>query len=194
MPSAAVQTRKWDYEEYARLAELGFFHRQRVELIGGRIVETAPQRDVHAAAVSLARDAVAICFGDGFWVRMQLPLKLGRWSGPEPDISVVRGTPRQYVGTGHPDTALLLIEVSDTTLQYDRRRKAGLYAKYSIADYWIVNLVDRVVEVNRDPVRDPAHPFQFNFAARTVFKSGQSVQPLASQGTIRVDDLFPWLA
>ena len=142
MQLAKPKARRWSYAEYSRLTDLGFFDRQRVELIGGRIIQMAAQRDVHTAAVSLARDAVAAAFGPGYWVRVQAPLHMGRWSGPEPDVSVVPGSARDYVGTGHPKSALLVVEVSDTTLRFDRRVKQGMYAKYDIQHYWIVNPVD----------------------------------------------------
>ena len=191
MQTAAVKTRRWKYSEYFRLAELGFFDRQRVELVGGRIVKMAPQKDVHSSCVGLARDAAAVAFGPGYWPRVQCPLHLGTWSGPEPDIAVVPGGPRDYIGTGHPTGALLIIEVSDTTLRYDRRVKGGLYAKYGIRDYWIVNLIDRQVEVNRDPIPDPAHIFRHRYATRTEFKSGDSIQLLAVNAAIPVRDLLP---
>lgn len=151
----------------------------------------APQRDVHAIAVSVARDAAAAAFGAGFWVRMQLPLHLGRWSGPEPDISVVPGAARDYLGKGHPTSALLVIEVSDTTLRYDRRIKSGLYAKNGVPDYWIVNLIDCHIEVRRDPIADPKHPFGHRYGAMTIIGPGQAVQPLTTEAAIRVNDLLP---
>ena len=191
MQSVMTRTRRWTYDEYFRLADLGFFRRQRVELVGGRIVQMAPQRDVHSALIGLARDAAAGAFGTGVWVRAQLPLHLGKWSGPEPDISVVPGGPRDYIGTGHPKSALLIIEVSDTTLRFDRRVKAGLYAKYGIRDYWIVNLPARQIEVHRDPMVDPMHPFGHRYASVVSIGPGGSVRPLAAALPVRVDDLLP---
>lgn len=185
------RTRRWNFSEFMRLADLGFFRRQRVELVGGRIVQIARQRDLHAAVIVLARDAAAAASGSGFVVRPQLPLHLGNWSGPEPDIAVVPGSPRDYIGTGHPRSALLIIEASDTTLRYDRRTKAGLYARYGVADYWIINLVDRHVEVHREPVRDPSHLFRHRYASIVVFKPGETIQPLSAQSGINVDDLLP---
>ena len=185
------KTRRWRYAEYSRLTDLGFFDRQRVELIGGRIIQMAAQRDVHTAGVSLARDAVAAAFGIGCWARVQAPLHMGRWSGPEPDVSVVPGSARDYLGTGHPKSALLVVEVSDTTLRFDRRVKQGLYAKYDIRDYWIVNLIDRQVEVYRDPVPDANHPFGHRYSDVKTFSRGQSITPLGTAAAVKVDDLLP---
>lgn len=191
MPIAATKARRWDYEEYTRLADLGFFRGQNVELIGGRIIQMAPQRDLHAAALELGRRALERGFGPNFWVRQQLPLHMGKWSGPEPDLAVVSGGPRDYIGTGHPTSALLIVEISDTTLRYDRRIKASIYAKYNIADYWIVNLIDRQVEVWRNPVPDPRHRFGYRYASPIILRPGESMQPLTMSVSISVDDVLP---
>jgi Uma2 family endonuclease len=191
MTLTASRTRRWNYTEFVRLADLGFFRRQRVELVGGRIVQMAPQLNFHSIAIGLAERAAATAFGPAFWVRPQLPLRLGKWSGPEPDIAVVPGAPRDYLMTGHPCSALLIIEVSDSTLRYDRRTKAGLYARHGVADYWIINLVDRQLEVHRDPIRDPSHRFRHRYASMSVLKAGEIIQPLSAQNPVNVHDLLP---
>src|SRR3954468_9558284 len=135
MSLAEPTTRKWNRDEYYQMADLGLFQDQRVELIEGEIVEMAPQKDNHAGSVSLVHRALSHAFGDGFWVRMQMPLTLNDQSEPEPDVSVVPGGERDYMrGAGHPRGALLVVEVSDTTLSYDRERKASLYAAAGIED------------------------------------------------------------
>jgi Uma2 family endonuclease len=190
--SSGPRFRRWTYQEFERLGDLGFFRHQRVELVAGRIVRMAPQRDVHAAAVGLAHSAVHRAFGNGFWVRMQLPLQIDRWSGPEPDVSVVPGGPRDYIGTGHPKTALLVIEVSDTTLRFDRQRKAAAYAKAGIADYWIVNLIDRQIEVYRTPVADQSARLGYRYADVATFTSPAKINVVAAPGAeVVVADLLP---
>lgn len=191
MQPTVARTRRWSQGEYHRLADLGFFRGQRVELVEGRIIQMAPQKDVHAAVIWLVRDALAPAFGDGFWVRAQLPLRLGKWSEPEPDVSVVRGGPRDYIGTGHPPSALLIVEVSDSILRFDRKTKAGLYAKYGIRDYWIVNLIEGQVEVHRNPIPDESHRFGHRYSSIAVLKRGELVQPLATTAEVRTDDLLP---
>jgi Uma2 family endonuclease len=185
--------RRWTYAEYERLGGLGFFRNQHVQLIEGKIVKMAPQLDLHAAAVGLAQRAIERVFpADSFWVRPQLPLQIGRWSGPEPDISVVPGNPRDYIGTGHPRSALLLVEVSDTTLRLDRGRKAALYAKAGILDYWIVNLVDRRVEIYRQPIADKASRVGHRYADIRPIAVPEKIAPLAApQATVAVSDLLP---
>lgn len=186
------KTRRWTVDEYYRLADYGFFRGERVELVGGKIIQMAPQRDAHAAAVLLGRDALSAAFGPGHVVRPQLPLHLSPTSQPEPDLAVVGGSPRDFVGKGHPASALLVVEISDTTLAYDRRRKAGMYAKAGIADYWVLNLVNRQLEVHRDPVADRKHPFGHQYATVTVRGASDVVTPLSRPGaSVRVADMLP---
>jgi len=189
--TAMPRTRRWTCEEFGRLADLGFFRGRRVELIAGRIIELAPQRDVHTAVVALVHRALMSSYGEDFWVRVQFPLALGRRSGPEPDLSVVPGSLRDYIGTGHPTSALLVVEVSDTPLRYDRRTKGGLYAKHGIQDYWIVNLVDRAVEVYRAAVPDPGCPFRHRYDSVAHFKSGDSIAVPGTNSRLHVTDVLP---
>ena len=89
MPVPEVKPRRWTRDEYYQLAEQGYFHDQRVELIDGEIIQMPPQKDLHAVMVSVARRILDGVFGAGYWVRMQLPLRLPNDSEPEPDIAVV---------------------------------------------------------------------------------------------------------
>ena len=186
------QVRHWTREEYMKMAEAGIFGPgERVELIEGEIVAMTPQDSPHAAGVRGAQEGLRVTFGPGFDVRPQLPLSLGMDSEPEPDAAVVRGTWRAYV-TAHPTTALLVVEVSDATLAFDRGRKAALYAKAGIPEYWIVNLIDRVLEVRRDPA--PAREGSSEYEYRSVrrYAPHESVRPLAAPDReVRVADLLP---
>src|SRR6516225_11328145 len=148
--------RRWTREEYYQMGELGLFHGQRVELIEGEIMVLSPQNWRHTSTVARVGEALHRVLGTGLWVRMQFPLNLST-SDPEPDISVVAGRIEDY--RDHPTTALLIVEVSETTLAYDRTRKASLYARAGIADYWIVNLVNNQLEVRRDLRPDPTQPY-----------------------------------
>jgi len=152
----------------------------------------AAQKDLHFAAVELARIAVSRSFGEKFWCRTQGPLHLDRWSGPEPDIAVVPGSARDYIGTGHPKTALLVIEISDTTLRYDRRKKGPRYARAGYQDYWIVNLIDKCVEIYRKPTADPSAPLGWRYADVAVLSPPATIAPLAvPQNPISIADLLP---
>jgi Uma2 family endonuclease len=122
---------------------------EHVELVGGRIVEMSPEGPLHAGTIDLCAEALRRAFGRGYTVRVQHPLAVDPDSEPEPDLAVVRGSPREHL-TGHPREAVLVIEVAESSLDYDRREKAGLYARAGFPEYWIVNLRDRTVEVHRD--------------------------------------------
>jgi Uma2 family endonuclease len=186
------RARLWTLDEYNRLADLGLFRNQRVELLEGRIVQMPPQKNFHVIAIDLTSRALQLAFGPGYWVRIQAPLHLRRRSAPEPDLAVVLGTSRDYTGTDHPPTALLVVEASDTTLSYDRNRKASTYARAGIADYWIVNLVDRQLEIRRSPMRDSVARHRFRYADEAILSPADMATPLAApQARIAVADLLP---
>lgn len=189
---ATVGAKRWMRQEYEKMAEAGVFSPgERVELIDGEILTMTPQKSPHATAILLTVEALRTAFGPVCTVRPQLPLALDPLSEPEPDIAVVSGSPRDC-SNDHPSSALLIVEVADTTLEYDRQRKGSLYARAGIADYWILNLTDRRLEVYRDPA--PANLAVYGWAYRTVqhYTANQFISPLASpQARINVADLLP---
>lgn len=182
---------RWTVKEYLRVAELGAFRNQRVELIEGVIVKMPPMLSYHAATIRMSQRNLEDVFGPGHWVRIQMPLQFGRRSAPEPDLAVVVGDAENFL-SAHPSTALLIVEVSDSSLYYDRGRKASLYARAGIADYWIVNLVKRQLEVRRNPVADPAQRYGFGYADVTILTKADHVAPLAAPNArIAVAALLP---
>ena len=113
-----------------------------------------------------------------------MPLVLDPNSEPEPDLAVVTGRPSDY-RERHPDTALLVVEMADTSLLRDQAIKQKIYAQAGIAEYWIVNLIDQKLEVYREPQGEQFRNFQ-------VFLDGQHIMPLAQPSlSIRVSDLLP---
>lgn len=187
-----VGSYRWTYTEYQRLAAVPGLFRHPVELVGGRILEMPPIRDLYAASVELCKRAFQQAFGSAFWIRDQVPLHLDHWSGPQPDLAVVPGGPRDYVGTGHPKSALLVVEVGDSTLRRDRKLKGPRYARAGYADFWIVNLVDRQVEIYRKPIADPSASIGWRYADVTILKPPATISPLAaSQSALAMADLLP---
>jgi Uma2 family endonuclease len=181
---------QFDREQYYLMADAGLFCDRRVELIDGEIMDMSPQRDRHTAATLLVQQALQRALPN-FLVRTQMPLSLGK-SEPEPDISVVAGQPRDYVGTGHPKSALLIVEVSDSTLPYDRSVKVRMYAQSGIKDYWILNLVDKCLEVMREPAEDAGAALGWRYASVVTVRVGENVSPLAKgESKIAVADLLP---
>jgi len=145
-----------DIAEWHRMGEAGIFPPDaRLELIDGEILHRAPIGFNHAGHVARLIHALTPILHGQAIVNAQNPVQLGDLSEPEPDFLLLRPDPDFYT-TRHPKAAdvLLLVEVSDTTLRFDREQKRRLYAKHAIAEYWIVNLIDHCLEVYRQPQHD----------------------------------------
>jgi Uma2 family endonuclease len=180
-----VRTKLWTREEYDRLVAIGGFHPEaRVQLVEGGIVEMTPQSAAHATGVLRAQKALEATFSRGYVVRAQLPLALGTLSEPEPDVAVVYGTIDDYRDQ-HPTTALLVVEIADSTLLFERQDKQRIYAAASVAEYWIVNLLDRCLEAYREPGGSA-------YGVTQRLEADETIGPLAAPGTrIRISDLLP---
>ena len=142
----AVQVRGLRRSEYEQLIELGAFGDEPVELVRGELLTMSPQGDPHARTTALLHRVLVKQLGEGWLVRSHSGLAASDDSMPEPDIAVVPAFP-----AGHPTTAVLVVEVSQTSLRFDRGRKAALYAEASFPTYWVVDLVGRVVHVHTEP-------------------------------------------
>jgi Uma2 family endonuclease len=177
---------------YDRLVEAGVFGPEdRVELLDGLLVTREPQGGRHATAVALVRAALEKAFGRAYYVREEKPIALDERSEPEPDVVVVPGRPRDY-RDAHPSQPVLVVEVADTSLALDRLRKGGLYARGGIADYWVVNLIDEMLEVYREPVRAPSGHGDWKYDSVRLLRRNAIVRPLAApRARIRVATLLP---
>lgn len=188
-PSASKAWR-CSVKKYDRAYDIGLFDGQRVELIDGKIIRMSPQNEPHVIAVMKTDSAVSKAFGEGYIIRRQAPIHLGPWSKPEPDVAVVSGTLEDSLTAGTPTQALLVIEISDATLTVDRNKKMALYAEHEIQDYWILNLVDRQLEVHRKPISASRRGSRFTDVI--VLKPDQQVSPLMRPDLmIKVSDLLP---
>jgi Uma2 family endonuclease len=187
MALANIEAHRWTRQEYERLADRGFFPSdKRVELIEGIIYDMSPQNSLHATAVRLVYEALRTIFPPttGHEIRAQLPLALSEDSEPEPDLAVVRGSIRDFRDS-HPTTALLLVEIADSSLLRDRKLKIPLYARCGIPEAWLLNLVRRELEVYRNLIDGV-------YQTRTVLRAGDSVSPLGRpEAVIKVSDLLP---
>lgn len=192
MTTYPIRTRRWTRKEYERLIELGIIRdHEPLELIGGQLIVAEPKGSPHATAVELTALALSVAFGPGWAVRAQNPIALDDESEPEPDVVVVPGTLRDY-RDAHPSSAALVVEVSETSLAFDRRHKGSLYARAAVADYWIVNLVAQHLEIYRRPVADPSAEFGWRYDDVTALPLDAGVAPLARPDvTVRVSALFP---
>lgn len=190
--AAPLRDRRWTRREYDRLVEVGVLHEDEpVELIGGALIVAEPKGGPHATAVGLAGDALRLAFGSGWIVRIQDPVALDDDSEPEPDVVVVAGSWRDY-RTEHPARPALAVEVSESSLTFDREVKGSLYARGGIADYWIVNLVDRLLEIYRAPSRDATAQFGWRYGEVHLLGPGAAASPLARpDARIAVSHLLP---
>jgi Uma2 family endonuclease len=184
--------RRWTRQEYERLIDQGFLdENDPIELLDGLLLVKEPQHSLHRTAVVLVAKAVERAFGDGWFVQIQSPIILDDRSEPEPDVCVVRGSPRDYV-LSHPRRPSLIIEVAQSGLPIARGRKAAAYARARIADYWIVNLADRVLEAYREPRRPGPGRQHWGYAAMETLGAEATITPLAAPSSrIRVADLLP---
>ncbi len=172
-------------EEYVRMVEAGAFEGRRVELIDGVIYERmTPQQSPHASAIRRSLRALQEIFPlDEYVVDVQLPLDLSSRDMPEPDLAVVLREATDYYAS-HPAGAVLVVEVSDTTLRHDRK-KGRTYARAGIQDYWIVNVARDVLEVYRDPAGDA-------YRRQQILHRGERIAPLGRpDAPIAVEDLLP---
>lgn len=177
---------RWTREEYHRIAETGLLGERRVELLDGEVWDMSPQRRPHYRTIRAVADALETAFGDAYDVQQQAPLGLGNDGEPEPDVAVVVGSWADYEDHPTPADVKILVEVSDSTLTKDRTKKAEDYAKAGISDYWIVNLVDRQLEVYRDPSPEGA------YQSILILGPAKSIAPLnAPNAQISVTDLLP---
>jgi Uma2 family endonuclease len=185
-----VTTRRWRRVEYERLVDLGIFVGERLELLDGVLVVREPQGSVHAAIATKVGRVLATAFGGRCHTRLHSPLALGEHSEPEPDVAVVAGEPEDYI-VAHASTAALVVEVADSSLRLDRRFKAAVYARGGLREYWIVNLIDRVLEVHREPhpPADGAEDWSYR-SVETLLAPGQVTPVAAPHARILVADLL----
>jgi Uma2 family endonuclease len=192
MAAYPVRTRRWTRAEYDRLIDIGvFLPHEPLELLAGELIVSEPQGSAHYTAIGLVEDALRAVLEPGWLVRSQGPVELDDESEPEPDVVVTRGLRRTF-SRRHPSRPALVVEISDTSLAFDREHKGSLYARARLDDYWVLNLVDRVLEIYRRPVLDPSAPFGWRYASREVLSAESSVELLAAPGArILVSDLLP---
>jgi len=181
---------QWTRWEYRQLASVELFHEQRIELIEGQIIDMSPMVSPHATAVKLVDMALQAAYPPGYFTRCQLPLALGKYSEPQPDVAVIQGQIRDFIDE-HPQTAILVVEVADSSLEFDRVVKSSLYAKAGIADYWLLNLGQRQLETYQNPIQDNGARSGYAYSARQIMpQQGQVRLPGLSQ-SLAVADLLP---
>jgi len=186
MTEVEVIRHRFTVAEYMRMVEVGLLSEDsRVELIRGEIIETGAISISHAATIRRLIALLSQAFGEQVILSVYNPVWLDDESLPQADIAALIFIDNFY-GDRHPgpDDVLLLIEVADSSLSYDRRVKSSLYGAAGIAEYWIVNLPERQIEVYRESRPN-------GYRAITIYTSGETVSPLAFPDVVvNVDDIL----
>ncbi len=170
-----------------RASQLGLFGPdERLELLDGQIVEKITQNAPHFTTLRLIQRWLESIAGSDLEVRAQGPIQLDPMSLPEPDIAVVKGTPRNFaIRHPRPDEILLLVEVADSSLDRDRNLKSALYARAGVPELWIVDVSSRRMEVFREP--DPQ-----GYRLIRILNEDEGVEPLFDPGsTLSVKSILP---
>ena len=188
-----AEPRRWTVEEYHKAAESVFRPGERLELVRGEIIQKVPQSPAHSSGVRFTAKALERCAGRGFEVRQQMPVTLLDDSEPEPDILVARGTTADFTSRHpHKEDTMLIVEVSDSTLRYDKTSKAALYAQHGIPEVWVLNLDERLLEVHREPASLPGALFGAGYRSIMLLTGADAVTPLALPACrIHVAKLLP---
>ncbi|MCP5197728.1 MAG: Uma2 family endonuclease [Gammaproteobacteria bacterium] len=177
---------RWTVAEYHRMGEVGLLNEDsRVELIEGEIIEMAPIGSPHGGGVKyLNNKLVSLLHGKAI-VSVQDPIILGGHAEPQPDIALLRWRDDFYRTVNpHAEDVLLVIEVSDSTLRYDRDVKVPLYANHGIPEVWLLDIQDRQLEVYREPLNG-------EYRQRECRRTGQIAPILYPDAVIDLAELFP---
>lgn len=178
--------RRFTVAEYHAMGDSGIIAPdERVELIDGEIIRMSPINEPHASEVDRLNDMFVPRFRDQAIVRVQNPTVVDDYSEPEPDLMLLRRKPDFY-RSGHPRPGdiLLVVEVADTSLTYDRRVKAPLYARAEIPEHWRVEIRHNRVVIHRDPTPE-------GYRSVRVARRGESIAPLAfPERSLKVDEIL----
>lgn len=170
----APTTRLWTVEEYYQMADAGILApEERVELIEGEIISMAAKKPPHSAITKSTADYLKSLLAGLADIRIQEPIHLSDRSEPEPDIAVVRIDPHNYIDHHPtPEEVFLIVEVADTTLNYDRSKKAALYSSAEIVEYWVVDVVNRLIYGFHKPVGG-------KYTIKNIWSEHGTISPIA---------------
>ncbi|MER3434238.1 MAG: hypothetical protein C4288_12625 [Leptolyngbya sp. ERB_1_1] len=184
--------KRFTIEEYHRLTELGFFQEDdRIELIRGQLIHVAAKGTPHSVCSTRLNRQLTKLLGDQATLRGQEPITLPNDGEPEPDFAIVRNRPDDYLAA-HPslEDVLLVIEISDSSLTYDQETKLELYAEAGIQDYWIFNLIDRVLEMYSESYQQSAS--EFGYRVKRIALPNERVKlPQFSELWVDLSIVFP---
>lgn len=187
LPAQVLPRRKrWTRDEVRFIQKSGLLDDGQYELIEGELLQKMPKNEPHVFSTARTRSWAEGVFG-GLFVRSQDPIALDEHNEPEPDVVVLSKGMREYLTLGTPpvDDVRLLVEVSDSTLEYDLTPKATLYARAGVAEYWVLDLPNRRLHVHLDPS-------EAGYGRVTTLAESQTIAPLANpDATVLVSALLP---
>lgn len=160
---------RFSVDEYYKMYELGLIKDfERAEIIDGELIRKMGIGDRHAYVVDRLNRFLVRHLDENILVRIQNPLRLNDYDEPEPDVVLADLT--KYDGKRHPrpEETILVIEVADASLRYDRNNKLPLYALANIPEVWIVNLPNNLIEVHKNPIVDI-------YQNTSIFQKGENV-------------------
>jgi Uma2 family endonuclease len=169
---------RFSVKDYYRMAETGVLRPDaRVELLDGEIIDMAPIGPFHGSVVNRLTRLFVLLSKNRWLLSSQNPLRLNDDSEPEPDVMLLKPSADDYASRHpQPEDVYLLVEVSDSSLAIDVEKKLPLYGRAGVAEVWIVNLEDGVIEIYREPI--------FNgYGSKTILQAGEQARPLAFPDT-----------
>jgi Uma2 family endonuclease len=181
---------RWTVDEFHELACLPALEGRKLILVDGEVLDMPLANHPHDMGIGRTDRQLRQIFHEAhYWVRIQMALPLGLHTDPGPDIAVVAG--EMTTNVEQPTTAILVVEVADSTLDYDIGDKADLYAAAGIGDYWVLDINGRQLLVFRDPIADAVSTTGYRYSTTRALSSADSISALvASQSSIRVSDLI----
>ena len=179
-----VSKRLINVEEYYLMADVGILKEKNIELINGEIINMSPSGSEHAACLYRLNAIFSNILGDQYIKGSQNPIRIDEYNEPEPDFVILKHNPTFY-SKAHPGPSdvLLLIEVADSSLNYDSILKKELYAKAGITDYWIIDLQNKRIEAHQNP---KAKVYELN----TIYLPGELIKNTSLNFEMAVNDIL----
>ena len=189
-PAQPLQPHRWTIAEYRELDKTGIFHDVKTMLLDGELYVMPMPSPLHDTALAKVEDFLRNTFAQGFHVRSQKAFDIGTRNDPGPDLAVVPGSIDDYTEQ-HPTVAILIVEVSATSLTSDTTTKAELYASARVPEYWVIDVTNRQLHIFRDPVAQPTGRGANAYRTRQTLSAEDAVSPSsAPTALIKVADLF----
>lgn len=183
--SIRVSKRLITAEEYHKMAEVGILQERGLELINGEIIKMTPIGSRHLSCVNLLNEILVEKLGRKVIVSVQNPVRLNEYNEPEPDISILERTEDRYASQlPTAEDVMLVIEVADSSIDYDRDVKLPIYAENGIPEYWLINLNQKEIEAYREPA---GNAYRF----RELLRPGDLIKAQSVDLEIPVKNIFP---